>query len=339
MLNPRSERKALDALDLADVLASMGVVTSSDSSTTCSYPLVHFRPQQHVAPPHNPFALDPSLVFRRASEPTPPIHALPPVHGLWRAATDGHVDPSLVDTSFIRNAGASGVWQNTTNTRVEPNVVNTSVFLQNASGITAHQLQQEGPRLTRRDVYSFSRLSTVFHLPQHKACSELRRRMEAEGLVGYRLSSLKLLIKCYDLQRWPYRKARQSVERLQGALRGALRLLSHIVPCYAPCDALSTLSTTTTGIHRCTHTCATWPRRCRACKPGRATRLHVLNCASRRLPPSSNCVSSTECARPPWCPKSLLSFMNSARSLTRCNMNDTGRFVLHILFDIHCQLC
>lgn len=187
----------LDTLDLADVLASMGVVTNGSNAST----IVHFRPRttapnpfasHNVAPPplnsSTPFD---NLVFRRASAPTPPP---PPLRPLWRAATDGHIDPNTVDTSslllntlFQRTRG-SGVWN--------PPPLVTPPQLDDA------QLS----RLTRRDVYSFSQLSTVFHLPQHKACSELRRVMEAEGQVGYRLSSLKLLIKCYNLQRWPYRK-------------------------------------------------------------------------------------------------------------------------------------
>lgn len=184
--------KSLDAIDLADVLASMGVVPNSSLSSPQGT-VVHFHHHPPAPAPANPFAptLD-SLVFRRASAPTPAPANPPSRASLWRSATDGHVDTTMVDTSSLllhtlfNNAqpSGSGVW--TTPPQPPP--------------VTQLPEEAQLARLTRRDVYSFSKLSAVFHLPQHQACSELRRAMEAEGQVGYRLRYVTHYVSMLHLQ-------------------------------------------------------------------------------------------------------------------------------------------
>lgn len=246
------DRNILNAMDLADMLAAMGVVTNLSSNSSSLSTMMHVRATISQVPPDHarctplspskatvhfrPAFVNPFDLCRHSStpvdqtshgytamipDPTPrPMHhmshpsdpynsvldhtsAPPPAQplGLWRAATDGHVNPSAVDTSslllntFAHPARGSGIWSGT-----------RAVHPRHPSPPRQSFEDAQLTRLTRRDVYSFSRLSTVFHLPQHKACSELRAAMETEGQVGYRLSSLKLLIKSYNLQRWPYRK-------------------------------------------------------------------------------------------------------------------------------------
>lgn len=211
----------------------MGVPIGPTSSATSQYTTAWaptWRSTGHQnPPPHNPFAVAAvaqqgivqqglaGLVdtLRRASLPDQRgVENTAHHDGLWRVATDGHVDTDkvLLDALMQRMSSGGTVVSPNKNGRSPTHQVDAVLQSQYhiprrpASVPTTSDEERHIHRLTRRDAYSFERLSAVFHLPQHEACSVLRNSMQSEGQLGYKLSSLKLLIKCYNLQRWPYRK-------------------------------------------------------------------------------------------------------------------------------------